>query len=654
MPIERGFSIGRLLLAPTNTSLQDYVDYLKTGYWQWSQGSDYKLPDLDVAVDLRGLEDNPAQLAAARLAMQQWSAVVPVTFREVTDGAEIIFENIAPGAFFAQASKLLNIGQGFWGGNFRPGGYGFQAFLHEIGHALGLGHGGPYNTGGYYWTDAIFTKDCWPFSVMSYFSGEDAGFGSAYYATSPMGADIAAILQKYLPRGTVVAMNTGNDVYGYGGREGFRFGDGLANAGFTIHDTGGHDILDLSGSLYGCQIDIRPGTFSSTNARGYNIYIYAGADPSPIEEVRGSNSDDWITGSAGANTLLGHGGDDVLRGGAGGDRLDGGAGLDQASYETSAAGVEIDLLRGTAAGGDAAGDVLSGIEIVIGSRHADRLTGNGERNALHGGDGDDILIDDGGNDRLGAGAGHDRVEGGGGNDSIDGGAGDDLLAGGAGHDTIAGGDGADTIDGGDGSDVLDGGAGADILRGGAGTDTASYASASAGVAVDLASGRGTAGHAAGDRLEGIERILGSIHNDTLTGDAGANVLTGDNGNDAIRGNGGADTLVGGGHGDRFIYAAAGDSTVAAAGRDTIVNFWSGEGDRIDLRLIDADGNAANGDTAFVLGTGGFTGAGAELRIVQTATLRVFLVQADIDGNRIPDFAILVSIVQDLGAGEFLL
>lgn len=643
-------------MAPTNTSLQDYIDYLKTGYWMYSQGRDYKLPDLDVAVDLRGLEDNPAQLAAARLALQQWSAVVPVTFREVTAGADIIFENLGSFAAFSQASKMLNIGQTFWGGNFEPGGYGFQAFLHEIGHALGLGHGGPYNTGGYYWTDAIFTKDVWPFSVMSYFNGEDAGLGRSAYASSPMGADIAAILQKYLPRGAVVAMNTGDDIYGFGGREGFRFGDDgmLANAGFTIHDTGGHDILDLSGALYGCWIDVRPGAFSSVNARGYNIYIYPGADPSPIEEVRGSTSDDRITGSAGANTLLGHDGDDVLRGGAGGDRLDGGAGLDQASYESSAAGVEIDLRLGTAAGGDAAGDVLSGIEIVVGSRHADRLTGNDERNALYGGDGDDTLIDGGGNDRLGGGAGRDRIEGGDGNDSIDGGAGDDQLAGEAGHDTIAGGDGADTIDGGDGSDILDGGAGADILRGGAGIDTASYASASAGVTVDLATGRGTAGHAAGDRLEGIERILGSVHNDVLTGDAGANVLTGDNGNDAIRGKGGADTLIGGGHGDRFVYAAASDSSVAATGRDTIVDFWSGEGDRIDLRLIDADGNAANGDTAFVLGSGGFTGAGAELRIVQTATLRLFLVQADIDGNRIPDFAILVSIVQDLGAAEFLL
>ena len=643
-------------MAPTIASLQGYIDYLKTGYWQWSQGRDYKLPDLDVAVDLRGLEDNPAQLAAARLALQQWSAVVPVTFREVTAGAKIIFENIAPGAFFTQASKLLNIGQTFWGGNFEPGGYGFQAFLHEIGHALGLGHGGPYNTGGTYWTDAIFTKDVWPFSVMSYFNGEDAGLGSSGYATSPRGADIAAILQKYLPRGAVVAMNTGNDVYGFGGREGFRFGDDgmLANAGFTIHDTGGRDILDLSGSLYGCWIDVRPGAFSSVNARGCNITIYPGADPSPIEEVRGSNSGDRITGSAGANTLLGSAGDDVLRGEAGADRLDGGAGLDQANYETSAAGITIDLILGTGAGGDAVGDMLNGIEIVIGSRHADRLTGNSESNALHGGDGDDILVDGGGNDRLTGGAGQDRVEGGSGNDSIDGGIGDDVLAGGADHDTISGGLGADTIDGGDGSDLLEGSAGADILRGGAGVDTASYAATATGVIVDLSTGRGTAGVAAGDQLEGVERILGSAHNDVLTGDAGANTLTGNSGDDVLRGNAGADILNGGGHADRFVYTAAGDSTVAAAGRDTIVDFWSGDGDRIDLRLIDADGNAANGDTAFAFGTGGFTGAGAELRIAPTAAIRVVLVLADIDGNRVPDFAITVSIVQDLGAAGFLL
>lgn len=642
-------------MAPTNPSYQGYVDYLKTGYWLWSQGRDHKLPDLDVTVDLGGLAGNPAQMDAARLALQQWSSVVPVMFRDAAADADIIFVNLAPGAFFSQTSRILNIGQDFWGGDFRPGGYGFQAFLHEIGHALGLGHGGPYNTGGTYQDNAIFTKDCWPYSVMSYFSGEDARLGPFAYMTTPAAADIAAILQKYPAPGAAPAMNTGDDVYGFGGKPGYRLDNGgLAHAGFAIHDTGGYDILDLSGSPYIARIDLRPGAFTSAHGRGANIYIHPGADPSPIEEARGGNQNDWIFGSVGANTMIGNAGDDALRGGPGADRLFGGDGRDQANYETSLAGVAIDLDQATATGGDAAGDRLDGIETLVGSAYADRLIGDDGRNGLYGGGGDDLLVDGAGNDRLAGGDGSDRAEGGAGNDSIDGHAGDDTLLGGSDHDTLFGGSGADTLDGGAGNDLLDGGEGADLLRGGDGTDSATYAAATAGVSASLATGRGTAGEAAGDRFEGIERLLGSLHADTLSGDAGANLLAGSHGDDVLAGGGGADILTGGGHADRFVYLSAADSTAAAAGRDIITDFWSGEGDRIDLRTIDADGRTTNGDTAFRFVSHGFTGAGAEIQAVPAGALHTMLLLADIDGDRQADFAIRVFVVQDLGAAELLL
>jgi Ca2+-binding RTX toxin-like protein len=104
---------------------------------------------------------------------------------------------------------------------------------------------------------------------------------------------------------------------------------------------------------------------------------------------------------------------------------------------------------------------------------------------------------------------------------------------------------ADVLGGGAGNDILVGGAGADRLDGGAGVDTASYAAATAGVAVSLAMGQGTAGEALGDRFSNIENLEGSNFADTLVGDRTNNVLLGRGGNDTIIGGWGNDILQGG-------------------------------------------------------------------------------------------------------------
>ena len=98
-----------------------------------------------------------------------------------------------------------------------------------------------------------------------------------------------------------------------------------------------------------------------------------------------------------------------LEGGAGADTLDDGRGDDVASYEGSSAGVTVDLSSAAAqtGDGDAKGDVLSGIEHVSGSSHADSLTGDTGANALLGGAGDDTLSGGAGADTLTGGAGAD-------------------------------------------------------------------------------------------------------------------------------------------------------------------------------------------------------------------------------------------------------
>ena len=167
------------------------------------------------------------------------------------------------------------------------------------------------------------------------------------------------------------------------------------------------------------------------------------------ESIAGLGGDDTLYGLGGDDILDGNGGNDLLVGGAGGDTLKGGAGTDTISYAGSASGVTINLLSGTATGGDAEGDTLGTmIENVIGSMYGDMLTGTDDPsngNGLWGLGGDDMLYGRDGPDMLYGGGGDDSLDGG--DDMLFGGAGDDDLGGGAGNDTFVfgPGNGADVI-----------------------------------------------------------------------------------------------------------------------------------------------------------------------------------------------------------------
>jgi len=141
-----------------------------------------------------------------------------------------------------------------------------------------------------------------------------------------------------------------------------------------------------------------------------------------------------------------------LIGGAGADSIQGNAGIDTADYRTSATAVDVDLTRSVQIGGDAAGDILQGIENVIGTYN------------------DDILIGDAGANTISAFAGSDNVQGGAGNDFVIGGAGDDSVRGQAGNDRVFGDDGQDTLFGNDGNDILEGRNGNDFIKGDSGND----------------------------------------------------------------------------------------------------------------------------------------------------------------------------------------
>jgi Ca2+-binding RTX toxin-like protein len=248
------------------------------------------------------------------------------------------------------------------------------------------------------------------------------------------------------------------------------------------------------------------------------------------------------------------------------------------------------------------------------------------------------------------------INGGFGNDTLIGSAGDDTLNGNAGNDSLDGRAGNDTLDGGDGDDFLRGNTGADHLVGGAGTDTASYLESAAGVNVNLTTGLGALGSAAGDTLSGVENLNGSNFADTLIGNALANTLNGFGGNDVLWGLAGNDTLDGGAGNDTLIGGLGRDALTGGAGfdtfdfnsvtesppgffnRDTIADFVGNgvfAGDRIDVSTIDANVLLAGNQAFSFIGAAAFSGAG-QLRYAGG------LLQGSTDLDAAPEFEVALT------------
>ncbi len=136
------------------------------------------------------------------------------------------------------------------------------------------------------------------------------------------------------------------------------------------------------------------------------------------------------------------------------------------------------------------------------------------------------------------------------------------------RDVLAGTNGADIICGFGGNDTIKALGGEDILRGGEGYDTASFETSPQRVEASLVTGVADGeGH---DELVEIERLMGSLHNDTLIGSDKYSSLMGNAGNDTLRGQGGGD-VISGWTGDDVIYGGPGkDSVRGGSGADTLL------------------------------------------------------------------------------------
>ena len=535
------------------------AEYLINEFWN---GSSYRFDTSTnnvLTVDLSGLTAEGVQLA--RWAMEAWESVADITFSEtfsVLNPAMITFSDDQPGAFGGgagiidgiAASATVNVSTQWldlYGTTIDS--YGLQTYIHEVGHALGLGHQGRYDGAANYARDAEFVSDSWQLTVMSYFpqtsnTSTDASYA---FAITPMLVDILAIQRLY----GASDVTAGDTIWGPGGTFGTYLDDmfqamagnsaaspniGDTDVAFTIFDHSGIDTLDLTFSNGGDRLDLNAETFSNVAGLIGNLGI---ARDTVIEHALMGTGNDTVIGNDADNRITGGEGSDSLVGGGGNDTLGGALGND----------------------------------------------------TLIGGDGDDQLWGSAGMDRLIGGTGNDTLGGGFWDDYVDGGEGDDSLSGGTGEDTIYGGDGDDSIDGwahidtiygGDGGDYIVGGNWGDIISGDGGDDLI-FADGDTRIpnnytGSDLVSG-GT----------GHDTIVGGTGADTLRGDDGNDVLWGGDGWNLLDGGVGDDRLVGGAQGDRMIGGWGFDQLTGGTGPDSFVFGVNTNTDRItDFNLADND------------------------------------------------------------------
>jgi Ca2+-binding RTX toxin-like protein len=403
-------------------------------------------------------------------------------------------------------------------------------------------------------------------------------------------------------------VNAGDSYVVFGHAGGFAAEIDLAavaagNGGFVIHGkTGNNGQGDESGFSVSAAGDVNGDGFDdliigapfgdgagNTRAEAGDSYVLFGSGTigGSVDHVThlGTAGDDILTGDGAPNdmvgglgndVLIGNGSADVLRGGAGNDtlliadtsflRVAGGDGIDTLAFSGAITMADTDFRR------------IDGIESIRLSNGTTNLTLGAI--AAHAIDGLQVVIDGGAVTNAAV-----TIHGGGFAQAMSVNLANDVA-----NVTLEGGSGSDLLVGGGGADFFQGGGGADAIAGGGGIDTVSYRSSALAVGVNLATGLGSGGDAAGDTLTRIENVLGSDQGDILTGNGGANALSGFAGADTLHGGGGDDALDGG----------AGDDTLdGGAGNDTM----SG-GDGNDNYFVDSsidsvsEGADAGFDTVF--------------------------------------------------------
>jgi Ca2+-binding RTX toxin-like protein len=354
-------------IASNNSTGNAYVDGI-LGAYKWATNSlTYSFPtdgayygnaygSAENAITFGAL--NTAQQTMARSALAMYGSVANLRFAELTETAtqhadlRIAMSDKPSSGWAYLPTTAAEGGDAWFNGSIglytspAKGNYASFAFMHEIGHALGLEH--PHENG------MPVDRDSMEYTVMSYRSyvGASTVAGLANetwgYAQSPMLYDIAALQHLY---GANYTTNGSNTVYSWSPTTGEMTINGAGQGApggnkifLTVWDGGGNDTYDFSNYAINLNIDLRPGSWTITAANQLaklssdgskfaagniaNALLSQGDARSLIENAVGGSGSDVLTGNQAANFLKGGTGKDKLSGLAGNDNLDGGAGAD--------------------------------------------------------------------------------------------------------------------------------------------------------------------------------------------------------------------------------------------------------------------------------------------------------------------------------------
>jgi hypothetical protein len=316
--------------------------------------------------------------AAWRGGMELWSAVANITFTEAASDSAANFKIVRGDDGDAKAT-LVRPGSRSIGDDtiltpaatgsvvsidttvdvFGPightlaakGGHPLSTVVHELGHIIGIGHGGPYNADINLQVQQFSEYDTMLWTLMSYIRPETTGakFFSSYPVKgtswgqteeargedvflfnneplTPMMLDILAV-QRLYGVATSGPLTGGGHTFGFNSNiAGYigRFYDFKINknAIVTLWENGRNNTLDLSDFSQDAIVDLTPGTFSSVGGHVNNLAI---AFNTIIEKAIGGKGNDTIRASNVGSTLEGRGGSDLLFGGTGDDTIRGGA-----------------------------------------------------------------------------------------------------------------------------------------------------------------------------------------------------------------------------------------------------------------------------------------------------------------------------------------
>ena len=604
------------------------------------------------------IEDlNANERLMAERALQMWSAVSSLNFvRTTSASAGITFvnsvaddPNASPGetdpSAYARTSSSGNSiissrivissdwttldpnAQAGWFDN-----YAQQTYIHEVGHALGLSHPGPYDGTAEYGTDNLFTNDNWAYTVMSYFDQLEVGHGNYRFVLGLQQADISAIQLLYgtNPAGTFV----GDTTFGFNSSapgtniDWSQFiliqpeGTYRRPPAMTLYDTGGIDTINLSGFAQPQIVDLRPGTFSSIGDRPdqsipHYVNVVAIAANTIIENVIGGSGNDTIIGNTANNSiyggrgndyLIGGDGDDTFYGESGSDTLDGGAGNDVFYFDNddltggliqAGAGYDylVNITSGLVSGSMNINLAVLGAEGYLGSAASENINASGvsQYATIFTGGGIDTVTGSSLNDviymesetvTINAGGGYDYIVWNvGGNTGISvnlGAMGAEGFVGRTGNDAINASSATTftTIYTGGGIDTYIGSSFNDVVFMESSTVTISAGGGYDYVVWNVGGGTGVSVNLGAMGAEGFAGRAGSDTIDASTVNTFATIYTG----------GGADTIIGSAFDDVIFLDKSVSSVNAGAGYDYIAyDVYDGSGGNFNLAAMNVEG-----------------------------------------------------------------